>query len=156
MPLDHLEGAVADIVDSIFAGTLGIPVSPTHTSPIRALDESVFSGVVQISGAWQGAVAVRVTQGLAREAAVAMMSIPVDSLALADIQDTVGELANMTGGNIKALLPEPCFLGLPVVATGADLRMRLPGSRVRFECAFARLGQYATITLLERETAAAA
>ena len=32
-----------------------------------------------------------------------------------DIEDGLGELANVVGGNVKAVLPGPSALGLPVV-----------------------------------------
>jgi chemotaxis protein CheX len=34
-----------------------------------------------------------------------------------DIEDGLGELANVVGGNVKAVLPGPSVLGLPEIGT---------------------------------------
>ena len=39
-------------------------------------------------------------------------------MTTADIADALGELANIIGGNVKSLLPEPCALSLPHVLVG--------------------------------------
>ena len=36
-------------------------------------------------------------------------------VSLEDVQDALGEVANVVGGNLKALLPEGSTLSLPVV-----------------------------------------
>ncbi len=52
-----------------------------------------------------------------------MFSQTEDNSTFEDIQDALGELANMMGGNIKSLLPVPSTLSFPVVAiTNHDLR----------------------------------
>jgi hypothetical protein len=37
------------------------------------------------------------------------------------VRDVAGEVANMIGGNLKALLPEPCRLSLPKVTKEAPV-----------------------------------
>ncbi len=148
--MSGLESSIGEIVDTIWSSTLTMPVVPDD--PFRVLEEGgrTFTGVVQISGAWDGAVALHCTEALARRATTAMMGISGPDVVLNDIQDTLGELANMTGGNIKALLPEPCTLGLPVVIEGADFRMRLPGSIQVLQCAFRAEGEPFSVTVLRR------
>ena len=48
-----------------------------------------------------------------------------------DIKDALGELTNMTGGNIKSIVHEDdqeCYLSLPAVAE-SDNQMHVPGTR---------------------------
>ena len=71
-------------------------------------------------------------------------------LTTADLHDALGELTNMTGGNLKALLPEPCTLGLPVVVEGVDYRFRLPGSAPVRRSAFRVGDEPIVVTVLER------
>ncbi len=151
--MSGLESSIGEIVDTIFSSTLAFPVMPDD--PFRAPEAMgrTFTGVVQISGAWDGAVAVHCTEALARRATTAMMGIAGPDVVLVDIQDTLGELANMTGGNIKALLPEPCTLGLPVVIEGEDFRMRLPGSIQVLQCAYRADGEPFSVTVLRRVAA---
>jgi hypothetical protein len=37
-----------------------------------------------------------------------------------DIEDALGELANVVGGNVKAVLPGPSVLGLPEVGVAPE------------------------------------
>ena len=54
------------------------------------------------------------------------------------VRDALGELTNILGGNLKALLPGPCHLGLPTVGSGQDFSAGLPAGRpllqVPFRC----------------------
>lgn len=151
--MSGLETSISEIVDTIWNSTLALPVMADD--PFRVLEPGgrTFTGVVQISGAWDGAVAVHCTEALARRATTAMMGIDGPDVVLVDIQDTLGELANMTGGNIKALLPEPCTLGLPVVVEGEDFRLRLPGSVQVLQCAYRADGEPFSVTVLKRVNA---
>ncbi len=151
--MSGLESSIGEIVDTIFSSTLAFPVLPDDPFRVQEVLGRTFTGVVQISGAWDGAVAVHCTEALARRATTAMMGIAGPDVVLVDIQDTLGELANMTGGNIKALLPEPCTLGLPVVIEGEDFRMRLPGSVQVLQCAYRADGEPFSVTVLRRVAA---
>ena len=154
MPDESLRASVAQVVETIWTSTLALPAQPSGAPPAARPDQRTFAGIVQITGAWDGAVAVQCGEGLARQAAITMLGLAPSEVALADIQDTLGELANMTGGNLKALLPEPCVLGLPVVVEGVDFRLRLPGSQQLLQCAFESAGEPFTVTVLERVPAA--
>ena len=43
--------------------------------------------------------------GLARNATPLIFSQPKELVSVNDVQDAIGEITNMIGGNIKALLP---------------------------------------------------
>ena len=45
-----------------------------------------------------------------------------------DIDDALGELANVVGGNVKAVLPGPSALGLPEVGVRPRRRPRRPAA----------------------------
>jgi chemotaxis protein CheX len=152
---DSFRDSAASIVETIWGSTLALPVAPGAAAAAAFASQRTYAGVVQITGAWDGAVAVHCPEPLARRAATAMLGIAAPDVSVADIQDTLGELANMTGGNLKALLPEPCVLGLPVVVEGSDLRMRLPGSQLLLQCAFSSDDQPFVVSVLERAPAGA-
>jgi CheY-specific phosphatase CheX len=75
---------------------------------------------------------------LAQRVAQIMFSLDGQLPSREDTQDALGEITNMTGGNIKALLPEPNVLSLPAVVEGEDYTLRVPGtcvvSRLVFQC----------------------
>jgi chemotaxis protein CheX len=58
-----------------------------------------------------------------------MLALGDDPPTLLDLQDTIGELSNMTGGNIKALAEGECHLSLPTVIQGTSFTLRFPGMK---------------------------
>ena len=76
------------------------------------------SSWVEIVGPWTGTVvltcgadtAVELTGALLRGHAPAVLEDE-------DVDDALGELANVVGGNVKAVLPGPSVLGLPETGT---------------------------------------
>jgi chemotaxis protein CheX len=130
---------VAQQIEAIWSSVLGWSSTPIGNNP-AATARSVrwVTGVVAISGAWEGLVVLQCDQSLARSAASIMFRSAEDDLGRELIHDAVGELTNMIGGNLKALLPEPSQLSLPVVADGVDAAVEIIDGRVlahsRLEC----------------------
>ncbi len=89
-----------------------------------------MTGCVQISGAWRGAVVLQTTEDLVRHAASGMLNIEMDEVTADDMEDTLAEITNMIGGNIKSQVPSPSYLSLPSVTTGQDFNFRLNGAEV--------------------------
>ncbi|MES2521513.1 MAG: chemotaxis protein CheX [Gemmatimonadota bacterium] len=152
--MSGLETSIGEIVETIWTSALQMSTTPDDPFLLEREQGRTFAGVVQITGAWNGAVAVQCSELLARRATTAMMGMEDADIGLTDIQDTLGELANMTGGNIKALMPETCAMGLPVVVEGGDFRLRVPGSVQLLQCAYRAGGEPFSVTVLQRAGAA--
>jgi len=113
--------------------------------------EQTMSACVHITGQWRGAVALSCAKGLAAQAASVMFGIDAANASRCDMQDALGELVNMLGGNVKALMPGPSHLSLPSVVDGSDYTVRVPGSRLLSRVPL-RSGEHAlSVSLLERE-----
>ena len=87
--------------------------------------DDAISSWVEIVGPWTGSVVITTARTTAEELARCLLkqhAPPV--LEAEDIEDALGELANVVGGNVKAVLPGPSVLGLPEVgsapAAGSD------------------------------------
>jgi chemotaxis protein CheX len=76
------------------------------------------SASVSVTGAWRGHVVLSCSSTAAKNAAAALLGVEFDEVTAEDIADALGELANIIGGNIKSLLPEPSALSLPHVLVG--------------------------------------
>jgi chemotaxis protein CheX len=77
-----------------------------------------ISSWVEIVGSWTGAVVLTCGRTTAEELARCLLAEhapPV--LEDEDVTDALGELANVVGGNVKAVLPGPSVLGLPEVGS---------------------------------------
>lgn len=75
-----------------------------------------WSASITITGTWSGTVTIELPATAAE--AVTRRMLAVDLAGPDDVADAIGELVNMVGGNIKAALPDPTSLSLPVVAAG--------------------------------------
>lgn len=100
---------INDVTEQVWSQFLGIPIS-ARTS-VQGCAECAAS--ISIEGAWNGAVIVACSRQLARHAASTMFNLPSAEIDDASWRDTLNEVANIMGGNIKALLPGPSQLGLP-------------------------------------------
>ena len=85
------------------------------------LPEDAISSWVEIVGPWNGAVVLTTGRSTAEELSRCLLAEhapPV--LDDEDVEDALGELANVVGGNVKAVLPGPSVLGLPEVGTAPE------------------------------------
>jgi chemotaxis protein CheX len=134
--MQFLEQEIRQVTETVWDTVLGITLTPELGVP--AMPPRMVSGCVQFSGAWDGAVTIECSAEFARQAAATMFGMDASQATPSDTRDAIGELANMTGGNVKALLPEPCRLSLPTVMEGEDCTTHVHGSdlvtTVAFDC----------------------
>ena len=113
-------------------------------------DEVGVVGCVQIVGAWEGAIRLDLSPALATKAAAAFTGVQPAEVTADEIKDAAGELANITAGSVKILLPAPSHLSLPVTADGTDYKVRIKGGRRLLQAAFDHSGEGLLVTILER------
>ncbi|HSK21905.1 MAG TPA: chemotaxis protein CheX [Egicoccus sp.] len=134
----------------IWAAILGLDLQPADAMAVHPEDVRVVTGVVQITGEWAGAVTVQVSEHLARTATALMFGSEPAEVTEEEITDTVGELANMTGGNVKSLLAGTCQLSLPSVTTGRDYHVHISGAEIVDRATACCDGELVVMTMLER------
>ena len=146
--LEILARDLREVVETVWTITLGFKV----LDPLGSLPpppEATWCGCIHVSGAWNGLIKVSMSEALARRAAAAMFGASAESLSAADVTDALGEIANMTGGNVKALLPGPSQLSLPSVVTGDDFSVISPGGALLREVAFQTGGSQIRVQVIE-------
>jgi chemotaxis protein CheX len=146
--MQFLEAEIRQVAETVWESVLG--VSLVARTSVPPPPDRMVSGWVQFTGAWEGAVAIECSAECARAAAAVMFGVDAAAASLSDTQDAIGELANMTGGNVKALLPEPCRLSLPTVVEGADYTARVPGGELVTTVAFDCQGSPLVVRLLRK------
>lgn len=147
-----MEKEIAQFTQEIWDSILGLKVTPIdHFKPSEI--EKTLAGFIQITGTWNGTVSIHCPVSLARTAASIMFDVEEKKATMDDLQDALGELTNMIGGNIKSLLPEHegCHLSLPGVAI-TEHQLRFPGGSMVTKVAFSCQDQYFEVTLQKRET----
>lgn len=106
---------------------------------------------VQIAGAWEGAVRVDCSTNLARLATARFLAADPGDIVIDQIRDAMGELANMSAGSVKPLLPKPCQISLPSVADGTDYTFTVPQGQLVLETGFNFEGEALKISVLQRK-----
>lgn len=143
-----LDEELDQTVQLIWSTMFDLPMARVNPDRMTA-DSPLVTGFVILEGEFDGAILVRCPQGLA----VRLTDIMFGSEgppAQSDIRDAIGELANMMAGNIKAVLPHPSRIGLPVVAFGNDYQLQVLGTVTAARVAYDFDGDVLTVTLVRQ------
>ena len=138
------------ITENIWSSLFGLPIELLPEVPADSPDESSVTACVLISGGWEGAVIVQCESPLARRSAALMFDSTPETIASDEVNDAMGELVNMVGGNFKTLIPGTCSLSLPAVVEGRDYIVKVPGSQPIKRVAFRSDGGVLIVSVLER------
>ncbi len=112
------EEDLATIAEQVWSSYLD-PDGTSALLPLPASKQLIeVSASVSVTGAWRGHVVLSCSSTASKNAAAALLGVEFDEVTAEDIADALGELANIIGGNVKSLLPEPCALSLPHVLLG--------------------------------------
>jgi chemotaxis protein CheX len=141
-----LEQDIRDVTESVWSNMLNATAEPRSFST-GALRGPIWTGSVRMTGAWEGAVTIHCSHDLARAAAVALFALDSCEPSEEEVRDALGELANVVGGNIKALLPGPTDLSLPRVDTSERSPVTLDGEGPGCTVWFASHGETFAVTL---------
>ena len=149
--MEPTESDLERIGADIWAAMLGLDLTPKHDGAMHDPNERVVTGMVQITGDWEGAVSVQVSERLASNAAALMFAMAEDEVTEEELNDTVGELANMTGGNVKSMLEGTLALSLPSVTAGKDYTVSMPGTVQSARASMDADGELVVMTVLKRQ-----
>jgi chemotaxis protein CheX len=122
------EDDLAEMVEQVWVSYL----DPEGVSPLVPTGDDgqpceVHSSV-SISGSWTGHVVYASSTEAARKAAAAFLAMDSSEVSQEDLSDVLGELANIVGGNVKAMLPPGCFLSLPQVVLAPESATKYPNA----------------------------
>jgi len=116
-----------EIVDQVWQSYL----DPEGVQPLimtdKRRDEYEAQASVSITGSWHGHLVFACSRTFAKNAAAAFLAMDAEEVTDDDLADTLGELANIVGGNVKSMLPAGCFVSLPHVLVAKEALTRWPG-----------------------------
>lgn len=151
------ERDVADLVGLIWSTTLELEIEAVDRANRDAWPLPAVEAQVHITGTWRGTVVLHASERLAARIAQRLFRLGDLSPSVEDVQDAFGEIANITGGNIKGLISvADAHLSLPGVVQGMDYSMRVPGSREVGRTEFLCEGEPLVVTILQADPARAA
>ena len=116
--------------------TFDLKITPS-SGQFNENSENSVAANIQISGHWQGVIALKIERDLAQQLAVKMFSMEKGKVTDDEINDALSEMINVIGGNLKSLLPQPNQLSLPMVAlkgTSLQFPFTVQRSQVVFDC----------------------
>ena len=149
--MDEVIQYVGELSESVWAQTLGMDLVPSSEhEPI--CESGSVEGRVRIYGEWEGQLVLQCSTELARRAAQVMFGRDNAADNPQDVEDAVGKLTNIIGGNLKALVAnDGCSLSLPEVTERADYRFDPAESRLLIRQVFASEGEPVVVSLLKTE-----
>jgi chemotaxis protein CheX len=147
--LETLSRTVAELCEAVWNQTLELPLVHVRDGADRGSGPSI-QGQVHIMGAWTGAVVLQCSPAFASQAARRVFGASDRTPSADDVRDTIGELTNIIGGNLKSVLSDgECHLSLPIVIEGQNLSVSVPGTRTVSRHAFVCDSAPIVVTVLE-------
>jgi CheY-specific phosphatase CheX len=155
LTMRDFDDAITRTVLTMWDSVLQTPIERADGVAAPETGASVLVGCVYLAGPIGGVVTLACPLSLAQQSAGRMFHLSTPDVTLADAHDALGELVNIVGGSLKALLPEGHTLSLPTIVEGSDHPSRFmgtdPANRVCFESgsqglvvSFFRVGAQAT------------
>ena len=116
--LQYMEENISDYTEEIWLSFLQLEAKTTKV-PFSLEKASYMTGKVNISNAWDGTVVVDCSRDLVDKMSEKIFG-HLGEVSNENKIDTLKELTNMIGGNIKTHLPQPCELAIPTVTDAVD------------------------------------
>jgi chemotaxis protein CheX len=143
------EEAISRIVTDIWTSMLGLDVKFVPEGVSLPPDEPSKVGYIQLTGDWEGTVTLYCPESLAYKATASMFEMPEDEVSHEEMHDALGELTNMTAGNINTELLNDSNISQPSVTTGDD--HSIPGGKIARQLGFLCEGKPLLATVLEKD-----
>lgn len=98
------------IVRTVWSTQLGLDLSPTDASGLAGALRSEDTVLVKVHfvGEFNGRLEQRCSRHVSLSAAAAAFAASGKDVGTSDIRDTAAEMAHMTAGNLKSVLPGRC------------------------------------------------
>lgn len=138
------------LAETVWESMLGLSLTRDDEQDGK-IGENTVTSCVQIMGDWEGAVTVACSPNLANKLASAMFQMEPDEISDAEVRDAMGEIANMTGGNVKGMAPGTNTLALPTVTEGEQGALSIARTTLLNRVVASSEGEPVLITVLGKD-----
>jgi len=138
---------ISCLMEEIWSTMLSLDLQRLDHEPDNHSEDGTLTGCVHISGAWEGAAVLCCSTQLARQ--VTSIMFGTAEVSMEEVCDAIGELTNITAGQIQPLLPQPSELSLPSVVEGLNYRLNIPKSSLLSQVSLECQGQPITIKVVQ-------
>ncbi len=114
----ELDEKIIESVKEIFSSMIMMDITVSDENPGEStpLTDSI-SGIIGLAGLRKGVMAIHLPNSVAMAITGSFLGMEVTEIG-EDVEDAVGELANMLGGNVKTILSEK----------GRDIELSMPST----------------------------
>lgn len=134
----ELRDKIIESTQEIFSSMVMMEVSvSTEAVTESSVHSDSITGLIGLAGTYKGVLAIHMPNQVALAVTSSFLGMDVEEIN-ADVEDAVGELANMLGGNVKTILSE----------TGRDISLSLPSTIAGQEYSFQLASENAERTLI--------
>jgi CheY-specific phosphatase CheX len=152
-----LKGFCTTATRSVFHTMLSMEINVGSADPAMELSGAKIVGCVSFTGDVVGNICIHISRDFARIMAAAMLGMEPDEIEDDDeINDVIGEVSNMIGGDLKSKLCDagfPCVLSIPNVTTGSDFKIESKGWARHEKIAFQQNGQTSLVEVFVKSVA---
>ena len=136
MATQYMEKEICHCAEMVWNTALGLPLARQDIpQPIQEIDN--LRCATKIKGTWNGWLVITLTPRLTQAASSIFFGESSPSTEEENIEDTLKELANQIGGNLKNLVPQPSSIEIPIMSFKAK-DLQFPNTdlltRLTFEC----------------------
>lgn len=136
---------IVGIVEVVFQTMLDLETFEAESAPPAPGGVTV---AVHFAGTWNGVFVFECPGAQALEMTARFLGIERPPSLNEEVQDALGELANMMAGNLKPLLGAGVLLSIPSVIQGADYLLRVCGASAQAVISFqSELGPFRVLLL---------
>ena len=125
--MSMLDESIANVFDTM----VSIPVAASPASPPPQFEGGRLVGSVSLTGKVTGSVNFHISGDFARLITADMLGmVPEEIEGWEEVEDVIGEVSNMIGGDLKSRLCDgglPCDLSIPSVTSGRDFKIETMG-----------------------------
>jgi CheY-specific phosphatase CheX len=122
-----LRAFITKAVNGVFATMLSLEVAFPEMNGQPILEGERVVGSVSFAGKVMGNISIQVDLGFARVMTAAMLGMELDEVTGEDdVNDVIGEMSNMVGGDLKSRLCDNglhCDLSIPSITIGNSFRI---------------------------------
>lgn len=118
----EIKEKIIESAQEIFSSMIMMEIAETDDSGATGSLKNSISGIIGLAGTHKGVLAIHLPNTVAMAITSSFLGMEVDEVG-EDVEDAVGEVANMLGGNLKTILSErgrDIELSLPSTISGKD------------------------------------
>lgn len=142
------EEELIQYTEMVWSSFLGLESRRSHEA--YPPDPTNVEACVQISGAWVGVITINCPETLSQKITEIMFHLSPESASLEEVLDAMGEVINMIGGNLKSIMPPPCYLSLPIVAANGN-SLHFPMTQIVCRVTMQSLNQLFQVTIMKQK-----